>query len=59
MELHTDPRSPIMRGLYLIDPTDVDLRHAQKRAVGVKALPASNRAARRRLARHVRRMRRR
>jgi hypothetical protein len=55
MQMRTDPRSPIMRGVYLISPTDVDMKHARKRAAHVDpaALPHPNRRLRRKLARRM------
>lgn len=51
----THPGSPIMAGIYLISPTDVDMNHARKRAAHVDraALPHVNRRLRRKLARRM------
>lgn len=55
MKMRTDPRSPIMSGVYLLSPTDVDMKHAAKRAAHVDraALPHPNRRLRRKLARKM------
>jgi hypothetical protein len=53
MEMHAHPDSPAFARVQLLDPTDTDLRHAQKRARGLSRdeLPTANRATRRKLAR--------
>lgn len=57
MEFRLHPEAPIRRGIYLINPTATDMRHAQKRAAALgrgTPMPAPNRAVRRKLARRRR-----
>jgi hypothetical protein len=57
VEMKTDPRSPgPHRRVMMLDPTDVDLRHAARRSAQLEAaapLPSANRATRRKYARKV------
>jgi hypothetical protein len=57
VEMRTDPRSPgPHRRVMMLDPSDVDLRHAARRTAALDPgtpLPSANRATRRKYARKV------